>query len=450
MRGRIGKRAVDALGAAQGSEVVLWDDQLAGFGVRARVGGAKSYVVRFRPGGGRRAPLRTYTIGKHGSPWTPDQARQEAERVLALVKQGGDPQAERIKARVGATLREFGGAALADLKTKRKPRTVVEYGRLLDKLAYPAIGGRKVADIGRSDIARLHSSLRRTRYQANRVLAVLSKVFSLAERDGLRPVGSNPCRHIEKFQEVERERMLSTIELAALGDAIAGFDGSLYVVGAIRLMLLTGARRSEILGLQWAWIDLNRGEARLPDSKTGIKTLHLPPPALKVLVGLPRIEGNPHVIVGNRNGAALVNITKRWKAIRNVATVSVWGASEQEPVAALVAGLAQRLGRRPTAEECRVAAQRAKIELPRGLDDLRLHDLRHAYASVAASSGTGLLLIGKILGHTQAKTTQRYAHLQADPVKAAAASVAQKIESAMQGDVAKVVAMTGRNTRYGD
>jgi integrase len=156
-------------------------------------------------------------------------------------------------------------------------------------------------------------------------------------------------------------------------------------VAAIKLLVFTGARLGEVLGLKWEWIDIERGEARLPDSKTGAKTLHLPPPALAVLAELPRLDRNPYVIVGQKAGAALVNLEKPWRAIRARA----------------------------------------------GLDDVRLHDLRHAFASVAASSGMGLPIIGKMLGHTQAATTHRYAHLASDPVKAAAAAVAGKIAAAM-------------------
>jgi integrase len=452
MRGKIGKRAVDALKVPERGQIVLWDNQLAGFGVRVRPGGAKTYLVRYRPGGGRRAALRTLTLGQHGNPLTPDQARREAERVLALVKQGKDPQAEKMKARASATMREFSAAVLGELRGKKKARTVDEYERLLEKLVNPAIGARKVVDVGRPDIARLHASLRETPYQANRVLAVLSKAFSIAERDGIRPTGSNPCRHVEKFKEVERERILSAMELAALGDAIAAYNGSLYAAGAIRLLLLTGARRSEILGLQWDWIDFVRGEARLPDSKTGTKTLHLPPPAINVLASLPRVDGNPYVIVGNRTGRPFVSVGRPWEAIRKLAAVRLWAASDQQAVAALIGGMADGLGRLPTIEECRAAARRAEIELPRGLDDLRLHDLRHAFASVAASSGMGLLIIGKILGHAQAKTTERYAHLESDPVKAAAAAVAGKIAGAMEGGTAggRVIKLPKRNVRDGN
>ncbi len=237
----------------------------------------------------------------------------------------------------------------------------------------------------RADVTKLHHANRAAPYQANRVLAVLSKMFNLAERWGLRPDGSNPCRHVEKFAERKRERMLSPAELARLGEALTAYDGSPYAIAAVKLLVFTGARLGEVLGLRWEWIDFERGEARLPDSKTGAKTLHLPPPALAVLAELPRLDGNPFVIAGAKPGAALVNLEKPWRAIRQAA----------------------------------------------GLDDVRLHDLRHAFASVAASSGMGLPIIGKMLGHSQPATTARYAHLASDPVKAAAAAVAGKIAAAM-------------------
>jgi integrase len=226
----------------------------------------------------------------------------------------------------------------------------------------------------------------------------MSKMFNLAEAWGLRPDGSNPCRHLERYPERGRERMLSAAELEQLGDALRDYEGSPYVPGAIMLLLFTGARLGEILGLQWEYIDFQHGEARLPDSKTGTKTLHLPPPALALLASLPRVDDNPYVIVGQKDGAPLVNLEKPWRAIR------------------------------------------ASADLP----GVRLHDLRHAFASVGAAGGYSLLVIGKVLGHQQAATTARYAHLSGDPVKAAAASIAGKIAADLNSGATSEVARLRR------
>src|SRR5262249_11164082 len=153
--------------------------------------------------------------------------------------------------------------------------TALLYRGVLDRLILPAFGKRKVVDITRADVAKFHHENRGAPYQANLVRAILSKMFNLAELWGLRPDGSNPCRHVERFPERKRERMLSPVELARLGDALGAFDGSPYAAAAVKLLVFTGARLGEVLGLRWDWIDFERGEARLPDSKTGAKTLHL-------------------------------------------------------------------------------------------------------------------------------------------------------------------------------
>ena len=387
--GKITKRAVDSAvpGARDG---YLWDDELNGFGLKVTPSGGRIYRVQYRLGG-RAAKARRVTIGQHGSPWSPDAARKEAKAILGELARGIDVATIRHTARQAAA----GAATFGDLaarflaehaEAKRKDRTATEYRRLLDRVILPVLGKRRVADVTRQDVAKLHHTLRATPYQANRVLAVLSKMFSLAEAWGDRADGSNPCRHVEKFTEQRRERFSSAEELGRLGDALAGYPGSPYVAALVKLLVFTGARLGESLTLEWAWIDFGRGETRLPDSKTGAKTLHLPPPALAVLSGLPRVEGNPFVIVGDRSGRHLVNAEKPWRGIRATA----------------------------------------------GLNDVRLHILRHAFASVAAASGMGLPIIGKMLGHSQVQTTQRYAHLAADPVKAAAAVVAGKIADAMR------------------
>jgi integrase len=388
--GRITKRAVEAM-TPGATDLYLWDDEIKGFGLKTTPLGHKVYLVQYRLGG-RASRLRRATIGKHGVPWTPDTARKEAKSILGEIAQGVDVAAVRAAKRQATaeatTMAELATRFLTEhAEAKRKDRTSAEYRRLLDRIILPALGKLQAAAVTRQDIARLHHSLRTTPYQANRVLATLSKMFNLAEVWGDRPDGSNPCRHVEKFPERKRERFLSADELSRLGDALASYKGSPFVPALIKLLVFTGARLNEILTLEWSSVDTVRGEARIADSKTGAKIVHLPPPALSVLAELPRLSGNPYVIAGERLGRHLVNAEKPWRAIRSAA----------------------------------------------GLDDVRLHDLRHAFASVAAASGMGLPIIGKMLGHSQAQTTHRYAHLAADPVKAAAATVAGKIAEAMNG-----------------
>jgi len=300
---------------------------------------------------------------------------------------------------VAPTVAELAARFLTEhADAKRKPRTAREYRRLFEKVILPALGLKRVAEVTRQDIARLHHAKRATPTEANRTLALVSVLFTFAERQGERPDGSNPCRHVERFPQRRRERFLSAEELARLGDTLAVYRGSPYHPATIKLLVFMGARLSEVLGLQWQWIDFDRGEARLPDSKTGAKTIHLPAPALEVLAALPRIEGEPHVL-GARRGTTFIEAP--WRRIRTAA----------------------------------------------GLDDVRLHDLRHAFASVAASAGLALPIFGKMLGHTQAQTTQRYAHLASDPVKAAAAAVAGKIAAAMKGSTGAETVVLLRHQR---
>lgn len=382
--GTITKRAVDGLEPG----AFLWDDRLSGFGAKVTTKGM-TYLVQYRTGG-RGSPTRRYTIGRHGSPWTPETARKEAQRVLADVAKGHDPGAVKQEDRRSLTVAAVVQAFLSEhVETKRKQRTGDEYRRLLDKHVLPALGRKRMRDLVRSDVARLHHDMRTTPYQANRVLAVLSKLCSWAEAHGYVPDGANPCRHVEKYKEKGRERFLSPRELGRLGRALTAADrgGVLtpWMTAAVRLLVFTGARLNEILTLRWDWVDLERMVLELPDSKTGKKTIRLNAPACDVLAGLPRLKGNPFVIVGRRDGRHLINLEKPWRRLRKASL----------------------------------------------LPDVRLHDLRHSHASVAAASGISLPLIGALLGHRQVSTTARYAHLGDDPLRVASESIGSRINEAM-------------------
>jgi integrase len=388
---RITKRAVDAVkpGAI---DAYLWDDELSGFGLKVTPTGRKIYLVQYRLGG-RKGRTRRVTIGQHGE-LTPTAARMEAKRLLGEVALGRDPAFDRDKLKADKTL-----AAVLDqfmtehVKAKRKASTAREYQRISKLYVVQRLGRRPLGDVKRQDIAKLHHELADKPYQANRTLALLSKFFNWAEKHGLRPDGSNPCRHIEKYRESRRERFLSEVELARLGDALrkAEKDKSAtpWSIAAVRLLMFTGARLSEILTLEWEHVDEQHGLLMLPDSKTGKKAIRLNGPARRVLESVPRLEGNPFVICGERPGQHLVNLQKPWRRIRKAAK----------------------------------------------LDDVRIHDLRHSFASVGASSGQSLIVIGKMLGHSQPGTTARYAHLADDPVKLASDAIGTRIAAAMDRQI---------------
>jgi integrase len=386
---RITKRTVDAT-RPDSKDTYIWDAELPGFGLKITPSGRKVYLVQYRLGG-RKGRTRRFTIGQHGE-LTPTAARIEAKRLLGEVALGRDPASDRDKAKadktIGALLDQF---MTEHVKPKRKASTAREYQRIAKLYITPRLGRRLVSEITRQDIAKLHHELASKPYQANRTLALLSKFFNWTEKHGFRPDGSNPCRHVEKYRERRRERFLSEVELARLGSALHASESDKsatpWAIAAIRLLTFTGARLSEILTLKWEYVNEEHGVLLLPDSKTGRKAIHLNAPALSVLRELPKLEGNPYVICGERLGRHLVNLEKPWRQIRKSA----------------------------------------------GLDDVRLHDLRHSFASVGACSGHSLIVIGKMLGHSQPATTARYAHLADDPVKAASNAVGARIAAAMDG-----------------
>lgn len=405
---KITKRVVDAT-KPESTRQRIWDAEIAGFCLQVTPTGHKSYFYKYRVGGGRAGRVRWAKIGDHGV-FTPDQARDMARRWAADVAIGGDPAETRSAQRAAPTVSELLDRYLGEhAARKNKVRTAADAERLVNKLLRPALGKLKVADITANDVARFHGGYAATPYQANRALAVLSKAFNLAELWGLRPKGTNPCQDVERFAEEARERSLSAAEFAALGAALAHAEQgplqlpplqpadperlrsvNLQAIRAIRLLIFTGARVSEILSLRWEHLDLDAGRAHLPDSKTGKKVIQLPAPALEVIASAERPASGRGYVIRGKDGrnpeVPLVNVKDPWATI------------------------------------CEAA----------GLQSLRLHDLRHAFASAAVNDGLSLPIIGALLGHRETRTTQRYAHLADDPQRLAAAQVAGRIAHAMR------------------
>jgi integrase len=364
----------------------VWDDTLPGFGVRRRAN-AITYIVKYRAGRGRKAAQRLLTLGRHSEAFPPDAARLRARKVLGQVADSVDPAAARAIERRAGTMAVLAAEFEAAHARIWRPSTVRTNANLIARVIIPAFGQRKPNDVAHTDVARWHVGLGDTPGGANRALAILSSLFGWAIKHGLREA-PNPCRDVKRYRGRKIERHLSAAELARLGEALKAVESrEPYTVAALRLLIFTGARLGEILGLRWEWVDFETALIRLPDSKTGAKPLFLNAPAREVLAKLPRIEGNPHVIVGAVTGAALVNLEKPWRRIRDAA----------------------------------------------GIPDVRLHDLRHSFASTGAGMGEGLPIIGKLLGHRHTATTAKYAHLSADPIRAANEKIGARIVAAMTG-----------------
>lgn len=376
---KITQSAVQAL--APGQEIR--DREIKGFGVR-RQNGAISYFLHTRING----RLKRLTLGRHGSPWTPETARKEAARLLVSIRKGDDPARDRDeRRRVSDPFETVAAAFLATHGAKLKPRTREEYAKLIRLQLGRAFNGKPISEITRPAVARAHTSWHATPRAANHALSVLSKLLSWAEQHGYRTPGENPCRKIERYKEAQRQRYLSEEELVSLGSALAEAEAegeNPWVIGVIRMLLLTGARLTEMLTLKWSYCDMSRQVLRLPDSKTGAKTIHLNPQALHVLQQLPRIEGNPWVFPGHGHGRHIAGMQKPWRAICSRA----------------------------------------------GLTDVRLHDLRHSFASIAIEAGGTLPVIGHLLGHTQPQTTARYAHVAPSPAQRVADAAGDRIARA--------------------
>jgi integrase len=366
-----------------------------------------SYVVVYRAGPGRSAPVRRFTIATVGK-IAPEDARARAKVILGSVAHGRDPAGQKTTERAAPTVAELADRFMTEhVEPKRKCGTAQFYRDILDRVVKPSLGTTKVDKLSRQQVGKLHSSLANTP-----LLAVVGSMFAFAERSNIVPEGVNPARRIEKFKERRRERFLTLEELERLGGAIREAETSgipwmidesksnrkhlpnpkkrftkinKFAAAALRLLLFTGCRLREILNLQWEHVDLERGLLFLPDSKSGRKTVILNASAIAVLNQLEKI--GPYVVPGDDPGRPRSDLHRPWRAITRRSL----------------------------------------------LQGVRLHDLRHTYASFGAGSGPGLPIIGRLLGHTQAATTARYAHLDNDPLRRASEVIGGRIAAALEG-----------------
>ena len=370
-------------------DTVFWDRDLTGFGIRVYPSGGKVFVAQARERTGDRLPKRV-TVGRHGV-LNADEARQRAALIIARIKAGEDPVPLPLAARLN------GGPTVADLaeryleehvEARLKPRTQTSVRGVLRRHILPALGKLPLEAVERSHVVELHRELSDRPVTANRAVKVLSHMYRLAEGWGLAPEGFNPCRSVEKYPERSRERFLTDAEFDRLGQALdEALDSGVVsplAVTAIHLLMLTGCRKSEILTLHWTDVDPEAGELRLADAKSGPRTVQLPPAAVGLLGTLPRRNDSLWVFPGgDRDGRLSGGLDRAWRIVRASAD----------------------------------------------LEDVRLHDLRHSFASRALALGETLPVIGKLLGHHDIETTARYAHLAQNSVHEAAERIAVSIAS---------------------
>ena len=384
----LSKRTVDRLSGG-GRDVIFWDPELVGFGVRVYPSGAKVYLVQSRgPGGSRRM-----TVGRHGV-ISADEARRRAAVLIDRIKSGEEPgSAPAAHADGGPTVAELAERYLREhVAVRCKPNTARGYRQVIGRHLLPVLGKVPIAALGREHVAEMHYRLRMTPSAANEAVAILSRMLNRAEAWGLVPAGGNPCCFVSRYRTRRPERFLTEGEFRRLGGALDALqsEGRLpaHAAGALRLLMLTGCRSGEITTLRWNDVHLEARELRLRDSKTGPRVIPLSPSAVRVLEGLPRAAGNPWVIAGRKPGTHLSQLGYYWYRVRERA----------------------------------------------GLDDVRIHDLRHSFASRALALGESLSMIGKLLGHSKVQTTARYAHLSRDSVKESAARVAASIGADLRAE----------------
>lgn len=380
---KITKRLVESI-KPRIKDIIIRDNELKGFLCKVTPKGKRVYLLYYRTKDGRE---RRPVIGTHGH-ITCAQARGIAMHWLSDIAKGLDPSLDKQIEKSDITILKLTERYLEEYAfVYKKPLGIKRDKVLLKHHIIPNLGTLKLRTLTSKDILNLHFKMRKIASSANRCVALLSKILNLAEQWGLRADAGSLCKHVKKYPENKRDRFLSMGEIEKLFQVLKDCDLTRIElptsIAAIKLLLLTGCRLSEILTLKWDYIDLTNHRINLPDSKTGKKTVYISPYVIEILEFLSHRKDNPYVIYGLKEGSHLVNLQKAWRRIRRKA----------------------------------------------GLEDVRLHDLRHSFASIGVANGLSLPVIGALLGHSQVQTTARYAHLIGDPLLEAANLIGEKIKA---------------------
>jgi integrase len=377
MAQRITQKLISKLSPPPQGNYVEYDSEIPGFGVRITATGVVAFILNYRIHGRE----RRYTIGRYPE-LTATAARERALQLRGRVLDGHDPLEERERDRSEPTLGDLAAQYLEGYAaTHKRPTSIKNDRQMIEKIIVPKLGKLRLKSIGKKDIESLHASLKSTPYRANRVLALLSKMFTLAAEWGLR--ADNPAHGVPRFQEDRRERWLSVEEIGRFWDALDNYKDQ-NAANALRLLLLTGAREGEVLTSDWDQFDLERGIWTKPSHHTKQKKIEYVPlskAAIALLIEM-KSKGSDGPLFPGAKGHTRVSLRRPWVQ------------------ACKAAGLAEAI---------KVKGKKQIITRHRPL--VRIHDLRHTYASHLVSAGMSLQIVGKLLGHTQPQTTARYAHV---------------------------------------
>lgn len=406
---KLTKRVIEARQAGP-ARYDIWDSELRGFGLRVETSGTKTFIIRYRAdGGGRSAPRRFMTVGRYAT-LSIDQARARARQLLGAAQTGADPARERSNKRKEMTVAELLTFYAKDGTSHLKPLTRKCTLARLANHVLPELGTKKISDVTTGDVVRMAAHIAagktckdvKTGYRtrvivrggegaAAKSVRDLSAVFSFAKSHRL--VVENPCDKARKRADASRDTFLTIEQLHGLGcalDQLAGEGANRSAICIIRLLALTGCRRNEIAGLTWDEVDLDHACLRLGNTKTGKSVRPLGAPAIDIL---------------NELQIAQSTQKSKWVFPATSGSSHLQGIKRIWPRALLLAGLS----------------------------GVTLHTLRHTFASHAASNGESLPMIGALLGHSNARSTSRYAHIANDPKAAAVKRHSQRIDAAMRG-----------------